>query len=195
MSNRYLYIDSRSRNLGSTISNPTFLLEKKVTKIKRLRVKSISFANTFHNISDENNRLSTSSGDVIMPPGHYDASVFTVSLNAALVNAFGAGSYVTFSQTTNEIEWNLGANSILPSQSTMSNVLGLNNKTSVTGSHVTTLYLATPSHISFLCKQLSNDSHIYVDEKHENFSPVITVPIQTPYLTIETTSYDNGPLN
>ena len=193
MSNRYLYIDSRSRNVGSSISSSLFLLQSKITKIKRLRVKSISFANTFHNISSQNNRLSTSSGDVIMPPGHYTGAVFVATLDALLNGVFGAGNYATFVSTTNEIEWTLGTNTIY--QSEMSNVLGV-NETSLTGNNIkSTLYLATPSHVSIMCKQLSNDQHIFTSQNHENFNPLISIPIETPYLSVETTSYDNGPLN
>jgi len=153
-------------------------------------VKSISFANTFHNISSQNNRLSTSSGDVIMPPGHYTGAVFVATLDALLNGVFGAGNYATFVSTTNEIEWTLGTNTIY--QSEMSNVLGV-NETSLTGNNIkSTLYLATPSHVSIMCKQLSNDSHYFVDSKHESFSPLITVPIVQSYLSVETTSYDNG---
>jgi len=143
-------------------------------------------------VSNQNNRLKTSSGDVIMPAGHYTGAVFVTTLDALLNGVFGAGTYATFSQTTNEIEWNLGTHTIYQSQ--MSNILGVNEAT-LTSSFKSTLYLATPSHISFLCPVIANDSHIYVDEKHENFSPVITVPIQSPYLSVETNSFDHGPLN
>ena len=152
----------------------------------RARVRSASFFNTFHNISEDSNVLLTSSGSITVPPAFYTAPTFVALLNAQLVGLFGgAGPYVAFDAGTNTVNFVLGANSIDGINSSMAETLGLDQNVTLTGIFSTFLHLAFPSYVCFSSPLLTtHGEHIHAGKQpsHIQIQPFLTVPVSSGYL-------------
>jgi hypothetical protein len=181
-----LHIDSRHRSQNSPISNATFKLVRPLQGMTRARVKSASFFNTFHNISDGSNVLITSSGSITVPPAFYTATTFVALLDAQLVGLFGgAGPYVAFDPGTNTVNFILGANSIDGMNSSMAEILGLDQNATLTGIFSTFLHLAFPLYVCFSSPLLTtHGEHIHAgkDPSHIQIQPFLTIPVSSGYL-------------
>jgi hypothetical protein len=188
-----MLLDSRSRTVGSTPSRAHFNIIKSLRGVKKARVKSVMFVNTFDNITPDNNELKTSSGTASIPAGYYSGTQFLIELQTALESVFGVGGapYVTFDSINNNLIWTLGANEISGSSS-LSTVLGLNETQQMyTGSFTTRLFLALPTYVSFTIPQLSSVRTVHAGyDSKENFQPFCTVPVTSSYLGLDTYQQD-----
>ena len=181
-----LHIDSRHRSPNSSISNATFKLTRPLQGMTRARVRSASLFSNFHNVSEDNNVLITSSGSITMPPAFYTASTFVALLDAQLIAVFGGtGPYVGFDQSSNTLNFILGANSIDGVGSNMAETLGLSENATNTGIFSTFLHLAFPSYVCFSSPLLTaHGEHIHAGRQpsHSQIQPFLTVPISSGFL-------------
>jgi hypothetical protein len=174
-----LYLDSRNRTPSSTPSRARFNLSRPLKGVTRYQIKSISLVNTYHNITSDNNTVTTSGGSFSLDRGFYSAAQLIDVLDASLVQIYGASEIVTLN-SDNTLNWSLGTNSIITSGSTMSHVLGLDpNQASYTGSFTSQLFLALPQYISVSCPQLSpiNSMNLHTGEES-----IAVFPITAGYL-------------
>ena len=180
-----LHIDSRFRTNNSSISNSTFNLTRPIRGVTRARVRSVSFFNTFNNISADDNELVTSSGTVTIVPAFYTAPTFVAVLDAQLAAAFGAGPYVSFDASTNTLNWTLGANTVDGISSTMAETLGLPENATITGTFTSPLHLAFPSYLSLASPSFtSHEQNVHAGrpQQHIQVQPFATIPISSGYL-------------
>jgi hypothetical protein len=173
-----LYLDSRNRTPSSTPSRARFNLSRPLKGVTRYQIKSISLVNTFHNITSDNNTVTTSGGSFSLDQGFYSAAQLIDVLDASLVQIYGASEIVTLN-SDNTLNWSLGTNSIITSGSTMSHVLGLDPNQAYTGSFTSQLFLALPQYISVSCPQLSpiNSMNLHTGEES-----IAVFPITAGYL-------------
>ena len=132
-----LYLDSRDRSRGSTVSQAKFNLQKPLTNVRRMRVKSAQIVNSFPNINTSNNSLTTDAGFVSLPPKFYNGSEFVGTLNDTMQSVCGpfVPRYTTFNAGDNSINWTVGTLQIASDVvSTMGDVLGLTKGQVYTGS-------------------------------------------------------------
>jgi hypothetical protein len=184
----FLHVDSRHRRPGTSHYNADFNLVRPLRGVRRARVKSVQFVNTFFNITSQNNTLSTSAGSVmVLPVGYLPANDFVTALNAALVVAFGTGSYATLDAVTNEIDWILGINTV-DGSSPMADLLGLNNNNAaLTGSFSSTLHLARPQYLSWSCSQLQSTGSVHTGvNPQDGLQPFAVIPVTSAYLSAQT---------
>ena len=184
-----LHLDSRSRLPLSTVSNASFLLPRPLSKVRKLKVKSVQFINTFNNISTNNNRISTNLGEITIPPKYYTAQILVLDEINNQLQLLECGS-VSLDDRTNKLSWNLNTLVVINTNlSTMNDILGLRHNTLYTSSFETQLFLATPQYISFSCDRLigSDLSNIFPESKDEfGFQPFITIPVSSGYLQSQT---------
>jgi hypothetical protein len=176
-----LYLDCRNRTENSTPSRARFNLSRPLKGVTRYQIKSISLVNTYHNITSDNNTVTTSGGSFSLDQGFYSAVQLIDVLDASLGQIYGASApgFVTLN-SDNTLNWSLGTNSIITSGSTMSHVLGLDpNQASYTGSFTSQLFLALPQYISVSCPQLSpiNSMNLHTGEES-----IAVFPITAGYL-------------
>ena len=182
----FLHIDSRHRRQGTSHYNAEFNLTRPLRGVRRARVKSIQFVNTFFNITAENNNLSTSGGVVTIAVKYYTGTEYVNALNSALVAAFGSGTYATLDSMTNEVDWTLGSNTV-SGKSTMAEMLGLQNDVSaLTGSFSTTLHLARPQYLSWSCSQIQSTGSVHTGDAKDGLQPVAIVPVCAAFLSAQT---------
>ena len=189
-----LYLDSRDRSRGSTVSQAKFYLRKPLTNVHRMRLKSAQIVNSFPNINGSNNTLSTSSGAVVLPPKFYSGSEFVATLDNAMQSVCGpfVPAYVSFIASNNSIQWTIGALQIASDVvSTMSDVLGLTKGQVYTGSFTTQLYLALPQYVCFDSPAFREATHGVFAGDSENavrdsLSPFLTIPLSVCYLQSQT---------
>jgi hypothetical protein len=146
-----LILDSRTRT-SNNVYNATFQLTKPISRVNKVRVKHVQFANTLYNIGDGENTLVLSTGTLIIPPGFYTPTELVALLHAICVVTYNAG----------KLNWTLGAGVSITTQSTtMREILGLTLNTTYTGTFITQLYLASPMNIDFISSQIT-DTNGYV---------------------------------
>ena len=181
-----LHIDSRFRTNNSSISNATFNLTRPLRGVTRARVRSVSFFNTFNNVSVDDNELMTSGGTVTIAPAFYEASTLVAVLDAQLLAVFGgAGPYVAFDTATNTLNWTLGANTVDGVGSTMAETLGLPENATLTGTFTSPLHLAFPSYLSMASPSFTSHEqnfHAGRPQQHIQIQPFCTIPISSGYL-------------
>jgi len=186
-----VHLDSKSRDITSrSICDCTFSLNVPITNVSQYRVQNISFYNTFHNINQTNNELSTDSGKITIEPGFYNASVFVSILNAQLSNLLGiVKDYVVLNTANSRLTWDLGANIIY--NCPMSDTLGLSKNMDVSGNFTSTLFLADPAYLSISSPQLNLEQNIHGGLRGKDDQPMsfLTVPVSVPYLSQSV--YDN----
>ncbi len=188
----YLHLDSRARRADSTVYDARFDLPRPLQNVRRLRVKSVQFVNTFYNLNESNNVLATSAGFVTVTPQQWGGSELVAEINLQLNLLYGTSGvvYVSLDQTTNVLSWTLGSVvTIDATNSTMRQVLGLDAK-SYTGPAVFTsqLYLALPQYVAFSSSQLfsSLDNIFPGHGTNDQFQPVCTIPVEVGYLSTQT---------
>jgi hypothetical protein len=86
-----------------------------------------------------------------MPPKYYTSSDFVATVNTLL----GSGGSVTFDSATNLLTWSL---STAIQTGSLSDILGLSPLLAYNGSFTSTLSLARPSGICFVCPSLQSFS-------------------------------------
>jgi len=149
-------------------------------------VRSVSFFNTFNNVSVDDNQLVTSSGTVTISPAFYVASTLVAVLDAQLVAVFGgAGPYVVFDASTNTLNWTLGANAIDGVSSSMAETLGLDENATITDTFTSPLHLAFPSYLSLASPSFtSHEQNVHAGrpQQHIMVQPFCTIPISSGYL-------------
>ena len=181
-----LHIDSRFRTNQSSISNSTFNLTRPIRGVTRARVRSVSFFNTFNNVSADDNQLVTSSGAITIVPAFYVASTLVAVLDAQLAAAFGgAGPYVAFDASNNTLNWTLGTNTVDGVGSSMAETLGLDENATITGTFQSPLHLAFPSYLSMASPSFtSHEQNVHAGrpQQHIQVQPFVTIPISSGYL-------------
>jgi hypothetical protein len=166
-----LILDSRTRT-SNNVYNATFQLTKPISRVHKVRVKHVQFANTLYNVADGENVLTLSNGTVLnMSPGFYTPSEFV-----ALIQTICTVTY-----NTGKLSWTLGAVSIVVAATTIREVLGLTLNTIYTGTFNTQLYLASPMNIDFICSQITDTQGYIVYSGRErpraNNQPFFIAPV------------------
>ena len=177
-----IMLDSRSRQTGTTIHNPTFNLTKPLSNVNTIRVKYVQFANTLFNIKDGQNVLGLVGLDQgIVPPAFY-----TPSELVTLINSFGIGISLAYAQSSNSLIWDIGDGFLDVPNSSLRDTLGLQmGQTSYTGTFTTGLFLAAPMNVDFISPQLQTSYYSYSGrERATNTQPVITAPVLSGYGTM-----------
>ena len=177
-----LLLDSRQRSHGS-VHNATFLLPRPITRESRFRVKSLQFVNTFNNITNENNIISTNSGDIVIPEGNYTADELVNEINTQLIIG-----QVTLDHRTNILSWDINSGIIDTSLSTVSDILGFDRNVTYTQQFQTRLFLALPQMLSFICDRFGSDRSTIIPESRDQyrFNPFITLAVSSAYLEQQT---------
>lgn len=181
-----LHIDSRFRDIHTTSSQSSFLLSQTMSGVKSVRVKHVQVANNIFNIRQGfNDQLVVSlDGGVsyatytFLTSGFYTAVQMVVKLNAFWQGLVGADCVTLdgFSLT-----WTLAPNvTINELESSARHVLGLN------GTAHTTVFLASPMSISFICPQLQSTFNVYTsDHLLARLQPFVVVPLTNGHGTME----------
>ena len=190
-----LHLDSRARRVDSSVYNAVFQLPRPILNARKIRLKSLQFTNTYHNITSDNNVLVTSSGSITIQPAYWNAQELINEINTQLTALWGGSGdpYIELVNATNSLIWTLPLDgpSIDCDASSIRHVLGLPHgtmqATEITQNTFTTqLYLALPQYISFSSPQLSgNVDNIFADQK-ESYQPFITIPVSVGYLSTQT---------
>ena len=103
-----LILDSRTRT-SNNVYNATFQLTKPISRVNKVRVKHVQFANTLYNIGDGENTLVLSTGvSLNIPPGFYIPAEFVALLQTICPVTYNAG----------KLNWTLGAGVSITTQST-----------------------------------------------------------------------------
>ena len=95
-----LILDSRTRT-SNNVYNATFQLTKPISRVTKVRVKHVQFANTLYNIGDGENTLVLSTGTLIIPPGFYTPTELVALLQTICVVTYNTG----------KLNWALGVDS------------------------------------------------------------------------------------
>ena len=168
-----LILDSRTRT-SNNVYNATFQLTKPISRVNKVRVKHVQFANTLYNIGDGENTLVLSTGTLIIPPGFYTPTELVALLQAICVVTYNAG----------KLNWTLGAVSITTQSTTMREILGLTLNTTYTGTFITQLYLASPMNIDFISSQITDTNGYIVysgRDRTMNTQPFFICPVTEGY--------------
>jgi hypothetical protein len=188
-----LHLDSRARDAFSEPSEPCFSLSKTICNVKTVTVKNAQLANTIYNIRENYNdkiSLSIDNGSsyathTYMQQGFYGASAYVTGLDTFL-SAITGSSCVSLNAATNQLTWTLPANvSIDGLGSSTSHVLGIDDRV-LSGSNTSTLFLAGPMSISFVCPQLQATYNVFTNAHKMNIThPFLTVPIVNGFGNME----------
>ena len=163
-----VHLDSRDRVVGSTIYQPQFHLSKTLHHVISYEVKTVSFANTLDNVRQLANTIvfSTDNGqtwrNVTLTHGFYTPEDIVSWLNSGIFNTNGS-QVVNFNTNTNTVTWGLTNMSLWIDcgKSSMIHVLGLPNVGILKEDFVSSMFLASPMHIGFFCKQIHNKTNIH----------------------------------
>ena len=181
-----VFLDSSQRMSTSSTTRASFLLNRDIIRIKSVSVISASFSNLTYNISSINNLASFGR----MPPKYYTSSEFVATVNTLL----GSAGSIAFDPATNLLTWTLST----PIQGgMMSDILGLSPLLVYNGSFTSTLSLARPSAVSFVCPSLQSfscNSHVqgiknggrslFTSHVEVGFGQVQTVRVNIPHIQI-----------
>jgi hypothetical protein len=86
-----LILDSRTRT-SNNVYNATFQLTKPVSRVHKVRVKYIQFANTLYNVGSGENVLVLSTGaSLTVPPGFYSPAEFVALLQTICGVTYNVG--------------------------------------------------------------------------------------------------------
>ena len=171
-------LDSRSRQPGTTISNPTFQLTHPLGNVSSCRVRCVQFANVLHNIDSTHNVVGlVGKNKGVVPPGFYTPNTLVDSINSF---GIGIGISVTYTPASNALHWDVGDGVIDTQNSSMRETLGLNVGQVYTGSFTTTLFMASPMNIDFVSPQLQTSNYSYSGRdtrRDTNRQPLVSVPV------------------
>lgn len=172
-----LYLDSRERYSGSP-SNPTFILSKPILNVISVEMKSFSFANTLHNIDDDNNKLSINGIDISIPTGYYSPFEIIAKLR-------DLGLFCELS-TNNTITWEVGTNELI-FYSSAADVFGLLPGVVYTANFKSILTLASPLAIQISSPSLQlHGGDISSSSSKRNRVPLMIVPVTSGYGVMQT---------
>jgi hypothetical protein len=165
-----LILDSRTRT-SNNVYNATFQLTKPISRVQKVRVKHVQFANTLYNVADGENTLVLSTGTLVIPPGFYSPVELVALLQTICAVTYNLG----------KLTWTLGTGvSIVTATTTMREILGLTLNNTYTNTFTTQLYLASPMNMDFISSQIT-DSQNYVvysgRERTMNNQPFFITPV------------------
>jgi hypothetical protein len=171
-------LDSRTRQNGTTVSNPTFNLTQPISNVTTARVRSIQFTNNLFNIDENHNKIGlVGLQGLEITPGFYSPSQLIQKINDS-----GIGISLTFVPENNTLLWDTGDGVVDLVTSSMAQILGLQQGSTYTGNFVTTLVLASPMNVDFVCNQLGNSTYSYSGRVRENnIQPLISCPVVVGY--------------
>lgn len=154
----------------STSSNFTFKLNRNISRIREIGIKSLQLPYTFYYINALNNVLSLNANalTVTITPGNYSTATLAIELKTQLDAAFGdATTVVTFSSTTYKLSITRGTAFSIDSVasfavSTFASVIGFNvdsaTSTTITGDGV--INISGPNYVviesAFFTKAVQN---------------------------------------
>ena len=163
-------LDTRSRQMGTTISNPTFNLSKDIPAVSRARVLSVSFANTLNNVDHNHNRLALTSQNIDVVPGFYSPQELAEELGGV------------YDPESNTIDLELGTDNIVVADSTLAQTLGLQANRVYTGSvELGPIFLANPIDIEWVSGQLQCYANSYSDRDRKHTSPFFECPVKVGF--------------
>jgi len=186
-----LFLDSDHLLTGSSPSEAKFDLSRDICNVRKVHVKSCTFANTFSNVTSPANIIRVSDGPnsyyVIIPEGRYKAETFAPAVNTAMQAIINGYSFVALNTTKNALDWTLPAGmSISGLETTACGVLGL-AKINYSGTFSTDYFLGHPMSIAFECNGLSDHTYTVTGTSSNLTSkPFLHVPIRSGFGTIET---------
>ncbi len=167
-----LYLDSRERQSGSIISNPTFVLSSPILNVTSVEMRSFSFGNTIHNIDEDNNQLNINGNDVIIHPGFYTPLELTQKLGEL-------GLSCTVS--TNILTWQVGSN-VFSCGPGAADIFGLEQNTVYSGNLTSILTLASPLAIQISSPSLQiHGGDVSSSSSKRNFAPLMIVSVTSGY--------------
>jgi hypothetical protein len=176
-----VHLDSRDRVIGSTIYQPSFHLSKTLHHVISYEVKTTSFANTLDNVRQLSNSIvfSTDQGQTwrteTLEHGFYTPEEIVTWLNSGIFTASNSVNnlqVVTFNVDTNTVDWGLSEMLNMSlwidcSKTSMIHVLGLPNVGIIKENFKSSMFLASPMHIGFFCKEIHSTTNIHAGT-HQN---------------------------
>jgi hypothetical protein len=173
-----ILLDSRTRQTGTTVSSPTFNLTKPISNVTTARVRSVQFTNNLFNIDGNHNKIGlVNLQGLEISPGFYSPSQLIQQINES-----GIGISLTYVSENNTLLWDTGNGVVDVTQSSMAQTLGLQQGSTYTGTFTTTLFLASPMNVDFVCDQLGNSTYSYSGRVREsNIQPLISCPVVVGY--------------
>ena len=173
-----LLIDSRSRNTNTTASNASFSLTKSICDVRSVSVKNVQFTNTLFNVRAGANTLTiTGFPTATLEPSFYSPTQLVDAINAQIT---AAGS-ISYDATTNQVQFSLSS-PIDIAESGLRDTLGLQVGQNQLPGFKTTLFLAAPLNVSFICPQLQSTYNVFTNRDRTTTQPFVTVPVTRGYL-------------
>jgi len=165
-------LDSRSREAGSSIHAPTYYLTKPICGVSHVRVKSVQFANTLHNVRDGHNTIAVVDGLTgIVPVGYYTPTELISTVNNLSIG-------ITLAYNGSMLQWDLGGKSIDVINSSLRTTFELQPDQTYTGLFQTRLFLASPMNVDFVYAELQTSYYSYAGrERSTNRQPLVSVPV------------------
>ncbi len=95
--------DKRDNKTTTTTTNFTYTLDRKIDRVKIIRLASVQIPFTYYAVNATNNIAEVTAGTGAVAPGNYTAGTFATALKTTL-DAIGGGPYtVTYSNSTHKL--------------------------------------------------------------------------------------------
>ena len=173
-----LIIDSRDRNVGTSITDATYTLDNPLVAFNHCRVDWVYIFNTFFNIT---NLSITIDGNIIktIPNGYYTKEELVTEIDSK-IKEVDANIGCIFNTSTNLVDWNILSHSI---QTNNSHTLGMYSQK--VGSFSTLFNTSAPHTVEFFSPQLKgSDVYRRTNRNQIDATPLAVVPIFSDHNTL-----------